>query len=175
MAFSGHETWEGIEIHRIRPLAFGKSSRWRRFVDFMSYFVLCVAKLARLPRADVVIALTSPPLVSVLGAMVARLRGSRFVFWVMDLNPDEAIAAGWLKPRSVTARVLSRLLVFSLRHADQIIALDRFMADIIAGKGVDRRRIAVLPPWCHDAVKFDSGGRDAFRGAHAWDRKFVVM
>src|ERR1700745_765537 len=50
VVFSDHETWSGIEIHRIRPLAFGKSSRWRRFVDFMSYFVLCVVKLARLPR-----------------------------------------------------------------------------------------------------------------------------
>jgi hypothetical protein len=37
-----------------------------------------------------------------------------------------------------------------LRHADQIVALDRFMADIIAGKGIDRRKIAVLPPWSHD-------------------------
>src|SRR5262245_43605301 len=104
-----------------------------------------------MPRFDVVIALTSPPLVSVLGALVSRLRGSRFVFWVMDLNPDEAIAAGWLTPGSLSARLLARLLSVSLRQADQVVALDRFMADIIAGKGIDRSRIAVLPPWCHEA------------------------
>src|SRR3989442_45835 len=175
VAFKEHETWSGIEIHRIRPLALGKSSRWRRAVDFMSYFVLCVVKLARMPRFDVVIALTSPPLISVLGALVSRLQGSRFVFWVMDLNPDEPIAAGWLKRQSVTARVLARLLSFSLRRADQIVALDRFMADIIVRNGVDRRRIAVLPPWCHDAVRFDATGRNAFRAARGWDSKFVVM
>ena len=173
--FEARETWSGIDIHRIRPLAFGKSSRWRRALDFTSYLVLCVLKLARMPRFDVVIALTSPPLISVLGAVVSRLRGSRFVFWVMDLNPDEAIAAGWLKPESVTARLLAWLLSFSFRRADQIVALDRFMADIIAGKGIDRRRIAVLPPWCHDAIRFDRRGRDAFRKARGWDGKFVVM
>jgi glycosyltransferase involved in cell wall biosynthesis len=174
-AFPSRETWSGVEIHRIRPLAFGKSSRWRRAVDFMSFLVLCVVRLARLPRFDVVIALTSPPLISVLGAAIARLRGSRFVFWVMDLNPDEAIAAGWLKPRNLTARGLGRLLSFSLRHADQIVALDRFMADVIAAKGIDRARITVLPPWCHDAVRFDARGRDAFRAARGWDGRFVVM
>jgi hypothetical protein len=26
------------------------------------------------------------------------------VFWVMDLNPDEVIAAGWLKADSMTAK-----------------------------------------------------------------------
>jgi colanic acid biosynthesis glycosyl transferase WcaI len=175
VTFPEDETWAGIEIHRIRPLAFGKSARWRRAMDFMSYVVLCSVKLARMQRFDVVIALTSPPLISVLGAAVARLRGSRFVFWVMDLNPDEAIAAGWLKPHSVAARLLGRLLSFSLRRADQIVALDRFMADIIAGKGIDRRKIAVLPPWCHDAVRFDPAARNAFRAARGWDRKFVVM
>lgn len=175
VSFAARETWQGIEIHRIRPLAFGKSSRWRRAADFASYLTLCIARLARMPRFDVVIALTSPPLVSVLGAVVSRLRGSRFVFWVMDLNPDEAIAAGWLKPESVSARLLGRLLFFSLRQADQIIALDRFMADVIVEKGIDRQRIAVLPPWCHEAVDFDAAGRDAFRAARGWEGKLVVM
>jgi len=173
--FEARETWSGIDIHRIRPLAFGKSSRWRRALDFTSYLVLCVLKLARMPRFDVVITLTSPPLISVVGAVVSRLRGSRFVFWVMDLNPDEAIAAGWLKPESLTARLLMWLLSFSLRRADQIVALDRFMADIIAGKGIDRQRIAVLPPWCHDTIRFDRRERDAFRKARGWEGKFVVM
>jgi colanic acid biosynthesis glycosyl transferase WcaI len=173
--FETRETLSGIDIHRIRPLAFGKSSRWRRALDFASYLLLCALKLARMPRFDVVIALTSPPLISVLGAVVSRLRGSRFVFWVMDLNPDEAIAAGWLKPESFTARLLAWLLFFSFRSADQIVALDRFMADIIAGKGIDRRRIAVLPPWSHDVIRFDCCGRDAFRKARGWGGKFVVM
>jgi len=33
----------------------------------------------------------------------------------------------------------------------------------------------VLPMWCHEAVNFDAGGREAFRAAHGLDGKFVVM
>ena len=54
----------------------------------------------------------------------------------MDLNPDEAIAAGWLKENSVPARVLGRLLRYSLIHAEKVIALDHFMKERIVAKGV---------------------------------------
>ena len=67
-------------------------------LDFASYWASCLLRLAFLPRFDVVVALTSPPLISLLGAIFASFKGARFVFWMMDLNPDEAIAAGWLSP-----------------------------------------------------------------------------
>src|SRR5207244_6913423 len=126
--FPRREKWCGIDIHRIRPLWLGKASRWRRAVDFASFLTLCAAKVAAMPRFDVVIALTSPPLISVLGAALAQIKRSRFVFWVMDLNPDEAIAAGWLAPDGAAARWLGRMLLFSLRRAGAVVALDRFIA-----------------------------------------------
>ena len=94
----------------------------------------------------------------------------------MDFNPDEAIAAGWLRPDSLAARFLERLSRYSLRHATAIIALDTFMRDRIAAKGIDPDKIVVLPPWSHDdEVRFDPAGRARFRTAHGLDGKFVVM
>ena len=37
------------------------------------------------------------PWEAVLGASIAKLRHARFVYWVMDLNPDEAMAASSAK------------------------------------------------------------------------------
>ena len=113
----------------------GKGGRGRRAVDCGSFFALCAWRLALLPRHDVVVALTSPPLISFLGAWVAKVWRSRFVYWIMDLNPDEAIAAGWLRPNSWSARVLEGMSRFSLRQADKVIALDRFMKQKIEEKG----------------------------------------
>ena len=64
-----------------------------------------------------VVALTSPPLISLLGSLFVQIKGGRFFFWVMDLNPDEAIAAGWLKENSLTGKILKSFLRYSLRHA----------------------------------------------------------
>src|SRR5262249_28730964 len=155
--------WRGVRIYRIRSTGFGKTARWRRAADFASFIAFCCWRLLTLPRHDVVVALTSPPLISFLGAWVARLRGSRFCYWVMDFNPGQAIAAGWLRPGSLAARLLERMSRFSLRRAARIIALDRFMRDRIVAKGIAPEKISVIPPWAHDdQVRFDASGRDQF-------------
>ena len=174
--FARRETWNGVKIIRISSLTLGKQKRWHRAANFASFLANCAFRLLLSPRFDVVVALTSPPLISFLGALFVRLKGGKFFFWVMELNPDEAIAAGWLKPDSLVARVLSRLLRYSLVHAERVIALDHFMKRRIVDKGVAGERITVLPPWAHnDTVRFDQPGRTAFRKLHNLDETFVVM
>lgn len=174
--YAKREVWRGVHIRRISALNLGKQSRWRRAVSFASYILNCVWHLIWLPRFDLVLACTSPPLISTIGAAFAQVKGGRFVFWVMDLNPDEAIAAGWLQPESRVAKVLSGLLNYSLRRAASVLVLDRFMARRIEEKGIPSERIATLPPWSRDdVVRYENEGRDVFRKANGLDGKFVVM
>src|SRR6476646_8857567 len=58
--FPGRETWNNVRIIRIPSLSLGKSSRWRRALDFGSFVVMCALRLLSLGRLDVVVALTSP-------------------------------------------------------------------------------------------------------------------
>ena len=105
LRFPRRETWNNIRIIRVPTLSLGKNARWQRVVNFASFVIVCALRLLLLPRFDVVVALTSPPLISFLAALFVKLKGGSFCFWVMDLNPDEAIAAGWLKEHSVVARL----------------------------------------------------------------------
>lgn len=174
--FRKRELWQGIEILRLPCSAFGKRARWRRAADFATFLLSCAGRLFLLSRFDVVVCLTSPPLLSVLAAAYVKLKGGKLIFWVMDLNPDEAVAAGWLRRDSSLEKFLSRLLRFSLRASTRIIVLDAFMKDRLVAKGVFPGRVSVLPPWSHDdAVKFDAAGRDRFRAAHGFNGKYVVM
>jgi len=174
--FAKTETWRGIQIIRVGSAGLGKGAKWKRALDFASFMLFCVLRLSFLPRQDVVVAMTSPPLVSFVGAWFARLRRARFYYWIMDLNPDEALAAGWLRPGSLAARWLERCSRFSLRQADKVVVLDRFMQQRILDKGIDAGRIVVIPPWSHDAeVRFDAVGRARFRKLHGLEDKFLVM
>lgn len=174
--FPRAELWRGIRIIRVNGTALGKTSKWRRAIDFGSFLITAASRLALLGGQDVVLALTSPPLISVLGVLFARLKRARFHYWIMDFNPDEAIAAGWLRAGSPGARFLERASVFSLQKANGIIALDRFMRDRIVAKGIAASKITVLPPWSQDTeVKFDAAGRERFRKLHGLQDKFVVM
>jgi glycosyltransferase involved in cell wall biosynthesis len=175
-SFLAREKWRGVDIHRVGSTGFGKGAKWKRAADFGSNQLACLAKVLTLPRHDAVLALTSPPLISVLGAAVARRWGARFFYWVMDFNPDEAVAAGWLRAGSAAFRVLDWMSRYSLRHATRVIALDRFMRDRITAKGIAPERVAVVPMWSHDAdVRFDAVGRERFRAEHGLTGKFVVM
>ena len=174
--FNARETWRKVSIIRIYSTRFGKTAKWRRALDFASFILNCCVRLLFLPRQDVVVALTTPPLISFIGAWRAKLWRSRFCYWVMDLNPDEAIAAGWLHADSSVGKLLERMSRFSFRQANWIIALDRFMQDRIVAKGIDSEKIAVLPPWSQDQdVRFDATGREQFRQKHNLSGKYVVM
>jgi colanic acid biosynthesis glycosyl transferase WcaI len=174
--FPARESWKGVQVRRVPSFATGKGKRWRRALNIASFFLTCSWRMLLSERFDVVIALTSPPLISALGALFARIKGGRFVFWVMDLNPDEAIAAGWLKEGSRTARVLESALRYSAHTADRVIVLDRFMCDRMIAKGLAPDKVVTLPPWSHDnEVRYDAPGRDAFRARHGLDGKYVVM
>lgn len=174
--FPARETWRGVEIHRIWTPGLGKSARWRRFVDFAAFWVSAFLILLRLGRFDVTVCLTSPPLISSLGQIMALLHGGAVVPWVMDLNPDEAVAAGWLKEGALPERVMSALQRWSFSRAARIVALDRFMAERLRAKGVRADAIHIDAPWSHDdAVRWDVAGRDAFRAQHGLADRFVVM
>jgi len=174
--FPRHETWRGIRIYRVLNTGLGRETKWRRAVDFASFMWSCCWRLCLLPRKDLIVGMTSPPLVSFFAAWFARVRRAKFVYWVMDLNPDEALAAGWLTPGSFWAEWLERFSRFSLQRAAKVIVLDRFMQERIRKKGILTENIEVIPPWSHDSeVHFDVEGRAEFRKAHGLEDKFVVM
>jgi glycosyltransferase involved in cell wall biosynthesis len=174
--FPKREIWKGIEIFRIPTTGLGKKRKWRRVVDIVMFLMACFLRVLFLPRFDVIVTLTSPPLISFFAALVVPFKARRLVFWSMDLNPDEAIAAGWLKEGSLAARLLSRMLRYSLHKADSVIVLDRFMKERILAKHIDEAKVVVIPPWSHDdQIHFDAAGREEFRVRYGLENKFVVM
>lgn len=171
-----YEKWQNVEIHRVFNTCFGKTAKWQRAMDFFSFIVFCCLKLLFLKRFDAVVALTSPPLISFIGASYSKLFGSKFYYWVMDLNPDEAIAAGWLKEGSFIAKILEYFSLFSLKSAEKIIVLDDFMSARVCKKGIDSNKLEVIPPWSHeDEVMYDSAAALEFRKEFNLLDKYIVL
>lgn len=143
--------------------------------DFLSFLLLACWRGVFLPRADVVMALTTPPLVSVLGAILSLLWRARFVCWLMDLNPDEAVAVGWLDRDGPVTDFLETALRWSLERAERVIVPDIYMRGRLLGKGVPAEKMEVIPLWVQGGVIFDAAGRERFRREHGLEGKYVVM
>ena len=174
--FPRSQTWKNIRIRRVPVWGLGKQSKLRRIVSFASFFLSSLCSLVVMPRQDVVVVVPPPPLLSVLAALFVRIRGGRLVYWNMDLNPDEAIAAGWMKPDSLAALILGTALQYSLHTSSSIVVLDRFMKDRIVAKEVPEDKVHIVPVWSLDQeIYYQPEGRESFRRQLGLEKKFVVM
>lgn len=174
--YPARETWRGVDILRVWPYSFRRSARWARVLDALCLNAAFALKLLSLRGFDRIVVLTSPPLVAVGAAAAARLHGSRLAYWTMDINPDEAVAAGWIRPGGPAEMALAAALRFVLRRSDRIVALDRFMKARLEAKGAPAGRIEVVPPWSGaEAAPAGVEGANPFRRAHGLEGRFVVM
>lgn len=170
------EIFQGIEIERVPSTYLGKRSYLARVVDALTFKLMLIGKLIFSSRYYVVIGMTTPPLIATLGSLFCLFKGGKFVYWVMDLNPDEAVAAGVLKKSSFFTWLLEKISRFTFRHSHLIVALDRFMAKRIEQKGIDPQKIKILPPWAHtDELKYCPPEQNKFRQRHQLHDKFVIM
>lgn len=170
------EKYEGVNIIRIGSSAFGKKTKFHRFMDYFSFNINLILKLMSLPKFDVVIGLTSPPWISFFGSLFARLKGGRFVHWTMDINPDQAVELGWVRKNSLGFRLLNWMAIFTYKKSDLIVCLDRFMQDRLVDKGIHSHRICIIPAWSHD-IGYESitSSENRFRRRYDLNGKFVVM
>lgn len=177
--YPSYESYRGIDIHRVSSTVFGKKSVGHRIIDGVTFNLTAFFRLIQLPRQDVVISFTSPPLIGFLGTVYAAMSRARSVQWLMDVNPDAAIAVGYLDPRKPTTRLLVELFELTLRRASHIVVLDRWMRERMIDHGAVPERIAIVPPWpAHDTPEAQhrpSREENAFRQEHGLGEKFVVM
>jgi glycosyltransferase involved in cell wall biosynthesis len=122
----------------------------RRLLGYVTYLVGSTARLATMPRQDVIVAMTTPPYVVVV-ALLHRLlhRRTRVVLWSMDCYPDAAERFGALPVGGTAARILRAVNRWAFRRVDHVVALDGAMADLLAAyaSGPDRPPISVIPNW----------------------------
>jgi len=136
-----------VEIRRVPWSSFGKRSIAIRLVAQMLFLIQATVRAAMCGRVDAVLVSTSPPFSGICGAVVAGLRRARLTWWVMDLNPDQMIRLGKLRPGSFVARVFDWMNRVTLRQAADVIVLDGYMRQRVLAKATPRGRLHVLPPW----------------------------
>jgi colanic acid biosynthesis glycosyl transferase WcaI len=176
---SRREEYRGIKIERAWATSFGKRSIVGRLSDYLSFYVGATWKLLRVERHDILLALTQPPLIGLIGLIIGRLRGMRVVALVQDVYPDVAVAVGTLKPQSMPARFFDWLNRRALSVMDRIIVLGECMRERISAKVGDERadRIDIIHNWADgDVIKpLNRTEENPFRHQHGLEDKFVVL
>jgi len=150
----------------VGSFAFTRRRMLGRLAIYLAYLGLVLVR-GLVVRADLVIAMTDPPLVSVVGAILAGVRRRPLVFYIQDVHPDWALAAGLVRPGPLVS-VWRAVNHWALRRADRVLVLGEDMRRRIIEKGVAREGVVVarigapvpadLPPRNHPvALEVRSG------------------
>ena len=118
-----YEVLNGVHIHRVAATSFGRKSNLFRMVDYGTFFLLAILKSLFMRRFQVVVTLTTPPLLTLMGTVLGWIKRSRHVIWSMDLHPEAEIAAGMTSESSLIAKILLKLNGISVRRTERIVAL----------------------------------------------------
>lgn len=174
--FPRRERLRGMEVIRVPLASFGKGSLAARAVGMAFFLAQALRHALFTPRLGAIIVSTSPPLCGLVAACARLVRGVPYTYWMMDLNPDQAVALGKVRAGSALVRTFDALQKFILRHASAVVVLDRFMAERLRRKFDPGRRLRVIPPWAHEEPEESlAHERNAFRAEHVPPGAFCVM
>lgn len=167
------ETRNGVHIVRAAGTTFAQRRFAGRAANYLTYFISASWAAVRLPRQDVTVALTDPPIIG-LAALAARPRHG-MVFFCQDIFPE---VAGLLEDfhSPLVNGLLDRLNRFLVDRARRIVALGDTMARrLVEGKGAQASKITVIHNWADTTAIVPDGKQNPFAAAHELAGRFVVL
>jgi glycosyltransferase involved in cell wall biosynthesis len=176
LRYPGRELLDGVEVRRLAWGSLGKGSIGARSAGGMLFLAQAMLRGLVGRRPTQLLVSTSPPMAPAAGHLLSRLLGAPMLFWLMDLNPDQAIVTGAVRPRAWSARLLERSNRAAAQASQAVVALDPFMAARVEGRWSLDGRLTILPPWSHEShVSPISHAENPFRTHHGLQGKRVVM
>jgi glycosyltransferase involved in cell wall biosynthesis len=176
--YSKSEHFQGVKIERLRQSSFGKRNTLTRLLDFFTFYFSISIKLLFINRNkfDVIVGTTVPPLLSLVGVIVSKLKGIKFHYWVMDLQPELSISSGLIKKDSISANFFTTLGNYIIRNSAIIISLDRFMTQYLCSRGAKSDSVKTIAVWpVMDKTYTGSRMSNSFRLENDFGDRFVIM
>lgn len=146
----------GVEVIRVKAPANARTG-----FSALRVWIRLFRAAMDVPRPDLVVTLTDPPMLVLVGRALQMFRKTRHLHWCHDLYPDLVPALNGNLGRPLYG-LLSFLSRRAMCRANRIIAIGRCMARLLVGKGIDPRRVSVIPNW-PDAELADSTLRASWK------------
>ncbi|MGY6275971.1 hypothetical protein [Methylomonas sp. MgM2] len=90
-----YEMVGNVHVYRIATIRFGRQNLLGRAIDYLSFYIsffLALIKIAY--KSDTLIAKTDPPLISIIAALVAKLKQAHLISWQQELFAELAVQLG---------------------------------------------------------------------------------
>jgi colanic acid biosynthesis glycosyl transferase WcaI len=141
-SFRRKDVRNGVTVERVGSTAYPRHQMRRRVSNYLSYLALAVPRALAI-RADIVLAMTDPPVAGIAAAFVARMSNRPFVYNIRDLYPDMAVG-GEIVNSGFWVDRWEKMHRRALRQAARVVVLGDDMRDRIIAKGVAPERVVIV-------------------------------
>ncbi|MCW2236936.1 glycosyltransferase involved in cell wall biosynthesis [Azospirillum canadense] len=141
--------------------------------DYLDALRRLTSRAMRLPRHDVVVTMTDPPLMARVGPMLAAWHGAAAVHWCHDLYPALLPVLGLRIPDPLY-RLVEWSVAGALRRHDAVVAIGRCMARQLGALGVPAERIVLLPNWAEPGIRPVAREDNRFRAELGLGERFTI-
>jgi glycosyltransferase involved in cell wall biosynthesis len=182
-----HEQDGDIKITRVKGMQKPKSA-----LGYMWVWLKTLNAALRSQDVDLVVTLSDPPMISVVGSILQRFKNCAHIHWCHDLYPDllPAIDVNLL---AMIQKVLVRISRRSMRKADKNVVIGRCMASYLSANGIEASNMSMIPNWYNlelqhgqqesasvetyasIASRLGPDGLKSFDEQHKGDAKFRVL
>jgi colanic acid biosynthesis glycosyl transferase WcaI len=138
---------QGVHVTRVWATRFGRQNLLGRTIDYLTFYLSATWSLfVLLKPGDVVVAKTDPPLISVVAAIVAKIRGAKLINWIQDLFPEVAETLG-VRGINEFDSLLRSMRNWSLQTAYKNVAIGNGMAKKLTEEGIRPDAMRVIHNW----------------------------
>ena len=171
---------DGVNVLRVGATSFGRGTFLGKMVDYVSFYLGVVWALARLSQQpDKIVALTTPPYLSILARIFSKLHGCGHAHWVMDLYPDVMVAHGMLKSNGLLHKLLAAITRwgFGGQRCSTVLSLGPDMAKRVSSYLGPEETSPWVPLWSgSESSEINQEHVMALRKSRGWkDDELIVM
>ncbi|MDZ4724084.1 MAG: glycosyltransferase family 4 protein [candidate division Zixibacteria bacterium] len=167
-----YEEIEGVKIYRCWVLAASNRNPGKRMIGFATFFLTSLINSFRLDKKfDVVLASTPPVNTPVIGWILSKIKGSKFIIEVRDLQPESSEDFGNLS-KSWMTRGLKKVMHGLYRKADWIVSVTDGMTDYLRALPDPPSRITTVKSGF--SKEFMNADYNGIRKKFGWDEKFII-
>jgi glycosyltransferase involved in cell wall biosynthesis len=173
---AAYEQLNHVHIHRVKTTQYGRQNLIGRAGDYLSFYFSAALKLFQLTKkGDILVAKTDPPLISVIAAIIAKLKKAQLVNWLQDLFPEVAAELGIKLARGIIYKILKLIRNRTLHQAKMNVVIGELMAKRLINEGISEKQITVIHNWADgEQIKPVPHEQNPLRKEWGLEGKFVV-
>jgi glycosyltransferase involved in cell wall biosynthesis len=171
--FYKREVVDGIDIRHSYVLPASNAQPKKRMVGFITFLISAFINSFRIKGKFDLILASSPPVTSaVLGHILSKIRRTKLILEIRDLQPEMGIQYGSLNKSRMT-EIIRKIMHFIYKRAWKVVCVTEGLTRWMQDNGVSDGRLYTIKSGVGN--NFIYSNSNGIRKKFGWEEKFLIL